>query len=161
MKLRNPENAERICTLLSEGYTLRQVVKEIGVGSGGAIHDWSREDVVFGEQYARAMQLRAERMAEEILEISDDGSNDWMTREGDAGEVVTVADHEHIQRSKLRVDSRKWLLSKMLPKKYGDRTTIAGDPENPLAVADVTAERERKAAEAKALLDAAFGEKPE
>ena len=160
-KLRNPENAERICALIAEGYSLRQVVREIGVGSGGAIHDWQREDVVFGEQYARATTLRAERMAEEILEISDDGSNDWVTREVEAGEVVTVADHEHIQRSKLRVDSRKWLLSKMLPKKYGDRTTIAGDPENPVAIADVTAERERKAAEAERLLNEAFGEKPE
>lgn len=64
------------------------------------------------------MDLRCERMAEEIQEISDDGSNDWMEREG-----ITVADHEHIQRSKLRVDSRKWLLSKMMPKKYGDRVS--------------------------------------
>jgi hypothetical protein len=106
------------------------------------------------------MRLRAERMAEEILDIADDGSNDWIEREQD-GRTVIVADHEHIQRSKLRVDARKWLMAKMLPKKYGDRTTIAGDPENPVAVADVTAERERKAAEAERLLNEAFGKKPE
>jgi predicted transcriptional regulator len=153
--IRNPVNAERICALITEGYTLRQIASELGCTSG-AIAIWAGEDEAFAKRYARAMDLRTDRMAEEILDIADDGSNDWVEREQD-GRTVTVADHEHIQRSKLRVDARKWLMAKMLPKKYGDRTTIAGDPENPVAVADVTAERERKAAEAKALLDAAFG----
>lgn len=149
-KLRTPDNAERVCTLLAEGYTLRQVAKEIGC-TAPAITTWAREDDEFATRYARAMELRCERMAEEILEISDDGSNDWMEREGEA-----VADHEHIQRSKLRVDSRKWLLAKMMPKKYGDRLTMAGDPENP--VAHTVEHREAERAAARALLDETFGE---
>lgn len=121
-KLRNSENADRICGLLSEGYSLRQVVKEIGQGSAGAIRDWAREDDAFGERYTRAMHERWERLSEETLEIADDGTNDWVQREQD-GRTVTVADHEHIQRSKLRVDTRKWLLSKMVPRVYGDRVS--------------------------------------
>ena len=75
------------------------------------------------------MELRCELLAAEILEISDDSSNDWMAREG-----RIVPDHENVQRSRLRVDSRRWLLSKLMPRKYGDRITaeIAGDPHAPV-----------------------------
>lgn len=60
-------------------------------------------------------------MAEEILEIADDGTNDWMMRQGENGVALEpIVDHEHISRSKLRVDARKWLMAKMQPKKYGD-----------------------------------------
>lgn len=122
-KLRNPENADRICALLADKRTLREIAEEIGIKSASSITDWAREDDEFAARYARAMELRCEMMAEEILEISDDGTNDWMERQIGDGETVTVADHEHIQRSKLRVDSRKWLMAKMMPKKYGDRVS--------------------------------------
>lgn len=55
-------------------------------------------------------------MADEIIEIADDGSNDWMEREGKA-----APNGEMVNRSRLRVDTRKWLMSKMAPKKYGDK----------------------------------------
>lgn len=151
-KIRNPENAERICALIAEGYTLRQVAREINC-TAGAISIWASEDEDFAKRYARAMDVRTDRMAEEILDISDDGHNDWMEREDH-----DVVNGEHIQRSRLRVDARKWLMAKMMPKKYGDRTTLAGDPEAPLNVS-VTVEDKRAAA--KALLDEAFGEKRE
>src|SRR4051812_6135696 len=129
MKLRTSSNAERICALLAEGYTLRQIARELSFRSASAIVNWANEDAAFRERYVRAMELRSERMAEEIVEISDDGSNDWMKRQG-----LIVPDHENVQRSRLRVDTRKWLLSKMLPKKYGDRVTqeITGDAGAPL-----------------------------
>jgi hypothetical protein len=68
-------------------------------------------------QYARARELQAEHWADEILEIADDGAGDWHL--GEKGE--RLVDHDHIQRSRLRVDTRKWLLAKLLPKKYGDK----------------------------------------
>jgi hypothetical protein len=121
-RLRTPENAERICELLAEGYTLRQVVREIGQGSGGAIHDWAREDAAgFGEQYARAMRTRWEVKAHELEELADADC----FFEG-------KPDNALVQQARLRVDTRKWLLSKMLPKKYGDKVTLTGDPEAPL-----------------------------
>jgi hypothetical protein len=97
------------------------------------VFEWLAEDAAFADQYARAKEAGIEAMAEEVLDISDNATNDWMERHGqdDAG---WQANGEHIQRSRLRVDSRKWLLSKLAPKKYGDRTTLAGDPENPLQV---------------------------
>jgi hypothetical protein len=126
-KLRRAENIERICRLIAEGNSLRQVARELQIESAGSITDWVREDAEFAVHYARAMELRCERMAEEILEIADDSSNDWMAREG-----RTVPDHENVQRSRLRVDSRRWLLSKMMPKRYGDRVEITGDANAPL-----------------------------
>ena len=65
----------------------------------------------------------AEFWADEIMDIADDGTNDYVERESDSGTQV-VCDQEHIQRSRLRVDTRKWFLSKLLPKKYGDRTAL-------------------------------------
>lgn len=74
----------------------------------------------FREQYAQARQAQAEKWAEEIMEIADDGTNDYVERQTQNGTIV-LGDHEHIQRSKLRVDTRKWLLSKLQPKKYGEK----------------------------------------
>jgi hypothetical protein len=61
-----------------------------------------------------------DRWAEEIVEIADDATNDWMDRK--SGEhTIAVADTEHINRSRLRIDTRKWLMSKLAPKRYGER----------------------------------------
>jgi hypothetical protein len=76
--------------------------------------------------------MGAEAIAEDILDIADNGRNDWMERNGEDA-AGWLLNGESIQRAKLRVDSRKWLLSKLAPKKYGDRQVIAGDPEAPLA----------------------------
>jgi len=76
-------------------------------------------------EYARAKEEMAEHFAEEMLEIADDGSNDWIERELERGNVIKVADHEHIARSRLRVDTRKWLMSKLLPKRYGETLDVS------------------------------------
>jgi hypothetical protein len=62
-----------------------------------------------------ARDIALDRMFDELLKIADDGRNDWYEREG-----VRCVDHEHISRSKLRIDARKWYLSKLAPKRYGD-----------------------------------------
>jgi hypothetical protein len=72
------------------------------------------------------------KLADELLEIADDGTNDWMKRFGKDGEDLGWAlNGEHIARSRLRVDTRKWLLSKCLPKVFGDR--IATEHSGPTA----------------------------
>jgi hypothetical protein len=86
----------------------------------------------FREQYARARDAQADTLADEIIDIADDGSNDWMERELESGKTIEVVNAEHISRSKLRVDARKWVAAKLKPKKYGDKTLLGSDPENPL-----------------------------
>ncbi len=78
---------------------------------------WSNED--FRKRYAISREQQAERMAEELLDIADDGSNDTQVDE----KGRRIVDFDHINRSRLRVDTRKWIASKLLPKKYGDKTT--------------------------------------
>ena len=88
----------------------------------GAVCQWVSAGGEFANQYARARAVGYEYMADEIIAISDDSTND--TVETDNGKEV--ANSEWIARSKLRVDSRKWLLSKMLPKVYGDKLELDG-----------------------------------
>lgn len=87
----------------------------------------------FRDKYAQAKEEQADFLAEEILDIADESACDYKMIERD-GRQVEVVDHEHIQRSRLRVDTRKWIASKLKPKKYGERVNniLTGDPEKPL-----------------------------
>ena len=120
------ELGQKICDLIAEGYTLRQIGNMEGMPWKSTVTKWRQAHDEFEAMYARAKALQADHMAEEIIEIADDGSNDWMDREIENGGVVTVVDHEHIQRSKLRVDARKWLMAKMAPRRYGDHVAVTG-----------------------------------
>lgn len=82
---------------------------------------WLGENQSFAEQYARAKKEQVELLVEDMLEIADDGRNDTFEDEDGNGHT----DSDVIQRSKLRVDTRKWLASKLMPKKYGDAVAIA------------------------------------
>ena len=122
-----PEIAAEICARLAAGETLREICRTEGMPPHSTVAGWTEDAATapgFGEQYARARSLGLEVMAEEILEIADDARNDWMERQTGDGHTVTVPDQELIARSRLRVDSRKWLLSKLRPEKYGDRTAL-------------------------------------
>jgi hypothetical protein len=128
------QTADRICQLIANGQSLRAICSISGMPSRKSVLRWleARED--FRRQYARAREAQADFFADEILEIADDSRNDWMDRQNPDGSVTRVVDHEHIQRSKLRIDARKWLMSKLAPKKYGDRQTLEhqGAEGNPI-----------------------------
>ena len=107
----------------------------------GTVLRWVGEDDALKEQYARAMETRADAIFEELLDIADDGQNDWMEKELRDGAVIEVPNHEHITRSRLRFDARRWMLGKMQPKKYGDfmRQELTGKDGaalNPKSVSD-------------------------
>src|SRR6185295_18410414 len=78
----------------------------------------------FCNKYEEAINLRAEQMFDELTEIADDGSNDYMERLNKDGSSYEVVNQEHIQRSRLRADVRKWYLSKVMPKKFGDKVDV-------------------------------------
>lgn len=82
--------------------------------------NWALNHPDFLEKYNAARNIQAERMIDEILDIADDGSNDYIERMVRGKEVVML-DNEHVQRSKLRVEARLRIAAKLLPKKYGDR----------------------------------------
>jgi hypothetical protein len=95
--------------------SLRKAAIKGGI-STRSFYDWIEKDVELQQQYARATISRADSIFEEILDIADDSSGDKKITEN--GEVM---DSEYVQRSRLRVDARKWAVSKMNPKKYGEK----------------------------------------
>jgi hypothetical protein len=87
---------------------------------------WLERHAEFSERYVRARDMQADALADEILDIADDSRNDWVERMNKDGTPSGqyVADSEVINRARLRVDSRKWIASKLKPKKYGERLEI-------------------------------------
>lgn len=118
--------ADRICQQLSQGISLRTVCLAEDMPCIATVFSWIRTKKKFLAQYARAKEESADAMAEDILDIADDGTNDlmWIKR---GGEDVQIPDNEVLQRSRLRVDTRKWIMSKMKPKKYGDKLDLTSD----------------------------------
>ena len=101
---------------------------------------WLADDryASFRERYARAREAQADALFDEMLDIADDGSNDWVERKREDGSTDSVIDHEHVQRSKLRIDARKWMAGKLRPKVYGDKMIVGGDEANPIVTKDVS-----------------------
>jgi hypothetical protein len=125
------ELAEKICFELAQGKSLRTVCKMDGIPDGSTIFSWFRLHEEFSKQYARAKQEAADAMAEDILDISDDNSEDEETRiNSKTGEKYQVVNQDNIQRARLRVDTRKWLMAKMKPKKYSERLELEDLPQH-------------------------------
>ncbi len=119
------EIADTILSKLADGQTLREVCRDDAMPDERTVRTWALEDREgFATRYSQAREIGYQSIADEILEIADDGRNDWIERRKDGGEVETVIDHEHLGRSRLRFDARRWLLSKALPKIYGDRLNV-------------------------------------
>lgn len=115
--------ADTILERMAGGESLRAICADKGMPHRATVFRWIEADEAFRARYGLAMDARADALAEEILAIADDGHND--TYVDDKGN--RIVDHDHIQRSKLRCDARKWLASKLAPKKYGDRVELAGN----------------------------------
>ena len=90
------------------------------------VYGWLAAKPDFAGRYTKAKMLGIQhRFADEIIEISDDNTRDIVMRLGYNGaEPKPEVNGEVINRSKLRVDSRKWLLAKLFPSKYGDNQKI-------------------------------------
>ena len=125
-----PETATAICERLSQGESLRKICEDEAMPSKSTVMLWLNAHPEFSDQYAHAREAQADHWAEEIVQISDDGAND--TYKDDDGNVRT--DQDVIARSRLRVDTRKWLMARMAPKKYGDKITqeVTGANGSPL-----------------------------
>jgi hypothetical protein len=122
------ENKADICALVLSGMrgglSAFKACEAAGVPHS-TFMEWLKADAELADRYARAREDLIERIANEVLELSDadvgeqpDGKKDWAA----------------VQKHRLQVDTRKWLLSKLAPKKYGDKLELTGDPDRPLAI---------------------------
>jgi hypothetical protein len=109
--------ADTICIRMTEGESLRAICRDVGMPSEGAVRGWAVRDVEgFGERYRAARLLLMDYWADQIVDIADDGTLDPRDRQ--------------IRRTGVR----QWIMSKVSPRRYGERLLHAGDPENPLRV---------------------------
>jgi hypothetical protein len=119
------EIADEICEHLIEGMSLRSICLADNMPSAGTVCRWLAAGPDFREQYERARDAQADTLADEMLDIADDGSNDWMERkDADDQSIGWRENGEAIGRSKIRIDTRKWIASKLKPKKYGDKLDV-------------------------------------
>lgn len=114
------EMADKICSELADGKSMRAVCKPSSMPDKATVFRWIRTIEEFRHQYARAKEESADALTDEMLDISDDTEKDYIDTE-DGG---TRLNPENIQRSRLKIDTRKWLASKLKPKKYGEKQFI-------------------------------------
>jgi len=118
-----------ICARIADGESMRSIARDDSMPAMTTMFRWLGESEQFKKQYAIAMAQRAEGMFEDMIEIADEectfikkskhGSKD------DGDEEVEVAfDPTAVARNRLRVDTRKWMLAKMVPKRYGDKQEV-------------------------------------
>jgi len=113
--------ADRLLGMMAEGCTLKEACRTLRAENPTApaaptVRDWVVQDIDgIAERYARARDALMMHWADEIVEAADDATNDYVTRLRRDGIPEVALDREHVQRSALRVDARKWLLSKLHP----------------------------------------------
>lgn len=128
----NQEIASEIIERIVLGESLRSIVKDEHMPVISTVFRWMSHNDEFSKQYARAKEEQAEAFADEIVAISDEEHITVKDHEGGLTEVTF--DSVAIARNRLRIDARKWVASKLKPKKYGDKLELSGDPNSPLQV---------------------------
>lgn len=141
-----PELAEIICIRLSEGESLRSVCRDEELPSKSTVLRWIARHDEFRDQYVRAKAQGAEAIAEEMFDIADDASNDWMEKLDAEGQGIGwQLNGDHVRRSQLRIDTRKWYLSKIMPKKYGDKLEVNSTGMPMVVIRDFTGRKNEPA----------------
>ena len=118
------ESADEICRRIIAGEGLREICRDETMPARETVYGWLAVRPEFQHQYARAREYQADAWGDELLAIAHDGTNDFRDRIAADGSVERVLDNEHVQRSKLRVDTLKWLMSKHAPRRFGDKVEV-------------------------------------
>jgi hypothetical protein len=119
--------ALEICKRIAEGESLLKICKDDHVPHRATISTWlvDGKHESFHDKYKRAVDVRTDNMFDELVNIADDDSGDVkITQSGEA-----KMDSEYVARSRIRIDTRKWYLSKVMPKKYGDKLDVTSKDE--------------------------------
>lgn len=135
----DPKVGDEICERLTNGESLRRITADEHMPASSTVFKWLTENEKFAEQYGRAREAQADTLADEIIDIADDGQND--TYKDEDGNEKT--DFDVIARSKLRVEARKWVAAKLKPKKYGDKIDVTSGGEKLALSSELEAARRR------------------
>ena len=136
------ETIELIFDRISNGESVRSILDNADrkvYPSWVTFNVWLSENEELSKQYARACEMRSDLIFDEMIEIADDGTNDFTKKM--IGDVeVEMLNTEHLQRSRLRIDTRKWILSKMNPKKYGEKLELDNKHSGEIKTTSLTKE---------------------
>lgn len=118
-----PELFESVTQLIASGKTLKYCAETLNFSESNFRFALAN-DSQLAAAWALAKQQQADALEDDLLVIADDRSQDVIERTLKNGETVEVQNSEFIARSKVRIDTRKWLMSKINPKKYGERLEV-------------------------------------
>lgn len=119
------EIAKRICARLAAGETLRSICRLPDMPAESRVRQWALANRHgFSAQYAKAREIGYHGLFDEILEIAD--TTQEGTKTVDKGDHVETTTADMIEHRRLRVDARKWMLARALPKIYGDKLEVGG-----------------------------------
>lgn len=129
------EKADLICEKLSDGCSLKEICAPDDMPTRSTVYRWLSLHSEFSDMYVRAREEQAETLADEIIAIADETYDDIAIDDKGNERCNT----EFIQRSKLRVDARKWVAAKLKPKKYGEKVQqeVSGPNGGPLQISRV------------------------
>lgn len=128
--LYSDELAQSIIERLCDGESLRSICRDDGYPTRYTIFNWCDSNPAFAAKYARARQVQADALFDDMLEIADDASNDYMEKRNKEGDVTGYEiNGEHHARTKMRLETRKWYAEKLKPKVYGVKAVIEGGDE--------------------------------
>lgn len=143
-----PELSEKILKRVVDGESIRSICRDDDMPSLSAFFRWIVEKPDFKEQYDHATDVRAETIFEEALEIADTvlmGEKVKTSGEGDTLKVETQTG-DMVDRARLKVDTRKWFLSKLKPKRFGERLDLNHSGNLEIGLTDRLKEARERAA---------------
>ncbi|MBX4972159.1 terminase small subunit-like protein [Rhizobium lentis] len=117
--------ADIICARIADGESLRSICRDETMPGKSTVLAWLADDdkADFRTKYAQAREIQADGFVDEMVEIADDGSNDWMQKNF-GEETRWVENGEALRRSQLRIATRQWIAEKLKPKKYGSKVEL-------------------------------------
>ncbi len=120
---------DSICEQIENGKSLRAILLNEDMPSSRTFYKWLEEKEDRVKQYARATQLRAEQLFDEMIEISDTPVEGVVLETDESGRTKEKKG-DMLGHRRLQIDTRKWTISKMNPKKYGDKLDVTTDGES-------------------------------
>ena len=125
---------EAIIARIALGETLIGICREPGMPNESTLRHRINQSYSWRTALREAQEQRTLRWAEEITDIADDGSNDWMEREGRNGRTWIGLNDDHVRRSQLRIATRQWLLARLMPAQFGDHIQHTGANGGPIQI---------------------------
>ena len=120
----NEEVAIRLCERIAGGESVKKITAEKGFPNQSTVTRWLWKYEAFRQLYTQARRLQAETLMDELVGIADMSDNDFVEKVDKDGTPYMAYNREAVERSRLRVDARKWAITKLYPSKYGEKAVI-------------------------------------